>query len=65
MLYLQRLPTAIHCVCVIEIVLGQDNRAEMSKFGRRIKEPPSGYEIIEPTITALENELRESKYAYQ
>ncbi len=33
----------------------------MSKFGRKIKQAPAGYEYIEPTITALENELRESK----
>jgi hypothetical protein len=33
----------------------------MSKFGRRIKEAPDGYEYIEETITALEHELRESK----
>jgi hypothetical protein len=34
----------------------------MSKFGRRIKQAPEGYDYVEPTITALENELRESKY---
>lgn len=34
----------------------------MSKFGRRIKSAPSGFEVIEPTLTALENELRESKH---
>jgi hypothetical protein len=33
----------------------------MSKFGRKIKAPPSGFEYIEPTLTALENELKESK----
>lgn len=33
----------------------------MSKFGRRIKDPPEGYEYIEETIVALENELRESE----
>jgi len=33
----------------------------MSKFGRRIKNAPEGYDYIEPTITAIENELRESK----
>ncbi len=33
----------------------------MSKFGRKIREPPVGYDYIEPTITALENEIRESK----
>mmetsp|Transcript_8717 Transcript_8717/g.12988 ORF Transcript_8717/g.12988 Transcript_8717/m.12988 type:complete len:281 (-) Transcript_8717:2224-3066(-) len=31
----------------------------MSKFGRRIKEAPEGYEYLEETILALENELRE------
>mmetsp|Transcript_2949 Transcript_2949/g.5302 ORF Transcript_2949/g.5302 Transcript_2949/m.5302 type:complete len:261 (+) Transcript_2949:95-877(+) len=31
----------------------------MSKFGRRVKQTPEGYDYIEPTITALENELRE------
>ena len=36
----------------------------MSKFGRRIKEAPEGYEYIEETITALENELRESSIHY-
>jgi len=36
----------------------------MSKFGRRHKKSPEGYEYIEPIITALENELRESKYIY-
>jgi bud site selection protein 31 len=34
----------------------------MSKFGRRIKSAPTGFEVIEPTLTALENELRESKH---
>jgi len=33
----------------------------MSKFGRRIKEAPEGYEYLEDTILALENELRESE----
>ena len=33
----------------------------MSKFGRKIKKAPDGFEYIEPTLTALENELRESK----
>lgn len=33
----------------------------MSKFGRRIKTPPEGFDYIEPTLTALENELRESE----
>jgi hypothetical protein len=32
----------------------------MSKFGRRIKNVPEGYEYLEPTIKAIENELRES-----
>ena len=36
----------------------------MSKFGRRIKQAPDGYEYIEETITALENEIRESKANY-
>eukprot|EP01039_Chlorochromonas_danica_P000738 gene738-802_t len=31
----------------------------MSKFGRRTRSPPAGFEYIEPTLTALENELRE------
>lgn len=31
----------------------------MSKFGRRIKQAPDGFDYIEPTLTALENELRE------
>lgn len=33
----------------------------MSKFGRRIKQAPEGFDYVEPTLTALENELRESK----
>ena len=33
----------------------------MSKFGRRIKNAPDGYDYVEPTLTALENELRERK----
>lgn len=33
----------------------------MSKFGRKIKQAPDGFEIVEPTLTALDNELRESK----
>jgi hypothetical protein len=33
----------------------------MSKFGRRIKKAPEGFDYVEPTLTALENELRESK----
>ena len=36
----------------------------MSKFGRRIKEAPDGYEYIEETITALEHELRESRLQF-
>ena len=32
----------------------------MSKFGRRIKNAPEGYEYLEPTIKAIEYELRES-----
>lgn len=31
----------------------------MSKFGRRIKEPPPEYEVLEPVISALDAELRE------
>ena len=31
----------------------------MSKFGRKNKAPPAGYEYVEPTLTILENELRE------
>lgn len=31
----------------------------MSKFGRRVKTAPDGFEILEPTLTALDNELRE------
>ena len=37
----------------------------MSKFGRKQRSAPDGYDYIEPTITALENELRESKYYYK
>jgi hypothetical protein len=33
----------------------------MSKFGRKLKNPPDGFEYIEPTLTALDIELRESK----
>ena len=33
----------------------------MSKFGRRIKQAPPGFEYVEPTLTALEQELRERK----
>jgi hypothetical protein len=33
----------------------------MSKFGRRIKQAPAGFEYVEPTLNALEQELRESK----
>lgn len=31
----------------------------MSKFGRRTKKAPDGFEYIEPTLTSLDNELRE------
>lgn len=31
----------------------------MSKFGRKHKHPPPGFEYVEPTLTVLENELRE------
>lgn len=33
----------------------------MSKWGRKQRPPPEGFEYIEPTLTALDNELRESK----
>ena len=33
----------------------------MSKYGRKIKDAPAGYEVIEATIQALDNELRESE----
>ncbi len=32
----------------------------MSKYGRKLKEAPDGYEILEGTIQALDSELRES-----
>ena len=31
----------------------------MSKYGRRIKEPPADYEIIQGTLDALDAEIRE------
>lgn len=31
----------------------------MSKFGRKLKQAPPGFEVVEPTLTALDNELRE------
>jgi len=31
----------------------------MSKFGRKLKAPPEGFEYLEPTLTALDTELRE------
>jgi bud site selection protein 31 len=31
----------------------------MSKFGRKYKNPPDGFEFVEPTLSALETELRE------
>lgn len=34
----------------------------MSKFGRKQKQAPDGFEYVEPTLTALEQELRERKY---
>jgi hypothetical protein len=34
----------------------------MSKFGRKVKQPPPGFEYVEPTLTALDNELRESEF---
>lgn len=33
----------------------------MSKWGRKQRPPPEGFEDIEPTLTALDNELRESE----
>lgn len=33
----------------------------MSKYGRRQRTAPEGFDYIEPVLTALENELRESK----
>jgi hypothetical protein len=36
-------------------------RDNMSKFGRRIKVAPEGFDYVEPILTALENELRESE----
>lgn len=36
----------------------------MSRFARK-ERPPRGFEILEPTLNALENELRESEYALQ
>jgi bud site selection protein 31 len=46
---------------VAQIQKKKTKKTTMSKFGRKIKQAPAGYEDIEPTITALENELRESK----
>lgn len=34
----------------------------MSKFGRRIKVAPEGFDYVEPILTALESELRESEF---
>ncbi len=34
----------------------------MSKFGRKLKNAPEGYDYIEPTLNALDAELRESNY---
>jgi hypothetical protein len=34
----------------------------MSKFGRKIKQPPPGFEDVEPTLTILEAELREREW---
>lgn len=47
---------------LVATILTQYSKRDMSKFGRRIKQAPDGYDYVEPTITALENELRESKY---
>lgn len=33
----------------------------MSKFGRKNRNPPDGYEYIEETLNILDAELRESK----
>jgi hypothetical protein len=33
----------------------------MSKYGRKLRNPPDGYEYIEDTLNILDNELRESK----
>lgn len=32
----------------------------MSRFARK-ERPPPGFEVLEPTLNALENELRESE----
>lgn len=32
----------------------------MSRFARK-ERPPAGFEVLEPTLNALENELRESE----
>lgn len=31
----------------------------MSKWGRKQRPPPEGYEVVEPTLTAIDNELRD------
>ena len=31
----------------------------MSKFGRKYRNPPEGFDYVEPTLTALETELRD------
>jgi hypothetical protein len=36
----------------------------MSKFGRKQREAPEGFDYLEPTLTALDAELRESKLAH-
>jgi hypothetical protein len=36
----------------------------MSKFGRKLKQAPAGFEDVEPTLTALDNELRDSKFYF-
>lgn len=36
----------------------------MSKFGRKLRHPPDGFEYIEDTLNILDNELRESKVTF-
>jgi len=52
------MPRPQNSMDVVHFVCSQ----KMSKFGRRQKVPPPGYDYIEPTISALENELRDSKW---
>ncbi len=37
----------------------------MSKHGRKFQPPPEGFDYIEPIITALDIELKESKFLKQ